>query len=121
MSTTIAPPQINEITLGMALDLMKRAVTERGENFVYERTGGRCVYRKPDGTPDCLIGLMLSYIGPVPHPTAGPANETIAQMYPYTQRSVLEGLRDVQNKQDAGETWGTCLAFFEGWVAGCKR
>lgn len=44
-----------------ALALIKLAVTEKGEDYTYDSSGG-CDYQR-DGAPSCIVGHALSYLG----------------------------------------------------------
>lgn len=105
------------ITMKEARELMVRAVEERGADYVYQQhedhtTGPLCRYQREDGTPDCLIGLMLSYIGPIPANKAGSARYVVGGMYPDTSEFVLRALAEAQVEQDRGYTWGEALEKF---------
>ena len=53
------------VTYEQAKELLHRAVQERGEDYVYTATDPErgCIYFEDDGTPSCIVGLVLSYLG----------------------------------------------------------
>jgi hypothetical protein len=109
------------ISAELARELMVRAIAERGEDFIYQPHMSNinlpiCVYQK-DGKPDCLIGLMLSYIGPIPPNNAGSAYNAVKNLYPHTPHKVLLALGEAQRRQDAQSPWGVCLARFDEAMA----
>lgn len=117
--TIIETPVRTELTETEARKLLARAVEERGADFVYVPTAGnspRCWYQKEDGTPDCLIGLALSYIGPIPENNSGGAQGAIVRLYPNTKQRVLGAMNAAQAAQDNGRTWGEALAAFDNYI-----
>ena len=100
---------------------MERAVTERGEDFVYPeewRTAdglGACKYSLGDGTPACIIGLALWYIDPglVPDSSEfGGANAVLSELG--VEDPILEvAARAAQINQDSRRTWGDALAAYK--------
>jgi len=120
------------LTPEKALELLERAVKERGEDYVYdEQIRGisglgvedeLCHYLNEDGSPSCIVGYALSYLAeeldatgivdqllaadqsiPVPTPR-GLHFEEITIPTP-----ALDLLSYVQSVQDHGEPWGEAL------------
>ena len=50
------------VSLNEAEELLERAVTEKGADYVYGKRGGACNYER-DGAPSCIVGHVLSYLG----------------------------------------------------------
>jgi len=120
-----------EIDSEKALALLKRAVEERGADYVDPNAGGEipCTYAYPDDSgvihPSCIVGHALYY--------AGVRDETLRDVADVGDASELrgwfteqyrEGIIDeeveitpsaatlflvAQRKQDLGRTWGEAL------------
>lgn len=60
-----------------ALELLAKAVKEKGEDYVYPRsnsakgTYGKCLYVEDDGTPSCIVGHVIGYVKPSLLPLVG--------------------------------------------------
>lgn len=63
-----------EVTAQETMDLLREAVVERGEDFVYpdewrhqpdrDADGpGQCLYFRRDGQPACIVGFVLDRLG----------------------------------------------------------
>lgn len=103
-----------EITYEQALAALKRAVEERGRDYVYPERDGACVYFGPDGKPSCGVGLALSYHG-LTLEKVGPCNES-ADPGTLREDGVISAddetvtlLTAFQSRQDQGMSWGPCL------------
>ena len=106
---------------------LRRAVKERGEDFVYPvgkpawmtlNSLGTpvCRYALDDGSPACIVGLALSYLCPLDKPV--PNNHTIPNAYPSVSFSegALTLAADVQYAQDRGVPWGFAVeSSLKGW------
>lgn len=111
------------LTPEQAVRLLERAVAERGKDYVYRaeerkeaeaRDGDpaaiACSYAEPDGSPSCMVGLALSYVG---------ANPVIMEDIGGWAMGVLPDLgvalgtarvfQEAQSAQDMGKTWGVAL------------
>jgi hypothetical protein len=105
------------ITARDALRLIERAVEERGRDFRYSDYEGDwadpdvCSYRQPDGTPACIVGLALSYVGLLDKLIE---DDTIvgqqASFYDEIDPEAIGVLSAAQMSQDSGEPWGEALA-----------
>jgi hypothetical protein len=112
------------ITLSEMRAAIRRAVEERGADFVYpdewkmsERpsTHAQCQYRRGDGTPACIVGLAMSYLRPdVVLTEFVSAHDVLGG---HATRNAIEFAANAQACQDDGATWGEALASAEDWVA----
>lgn len=94
-----------------AINLLDTAVTMKGRDYVYP-TPGTCVNWNDDGTPSCIVGHVLHYLGATPELTGeGTAMQTCETFF-YRQGTVvftpaaITVLRVAQSVQDNGGTWG---------------
>ena len=94
-----------------ALELLEKAVATRGEDFVYQKRLGGCLYVY-QGKPDCLIGVALIDFAGWPLsdlerfcPVASVAREFPGRI----GADAVAVLQAAQDAQDAGETWGQAL------------
>lgn len=114
-----------------AIDLMKRAVDEKGEDYIYPGSDkGNCWYQK-DGAPSCLVGHALAFAG-VPIETlermdhgfsdrADPDDASIASLLaskaeklPFAvTHAAKQALISAQMRQDRGDRWGYALEMAE--------
>lgn len=88
-----------------------RAVSERGYDFVYpEEWKGEeegCLYRLPDGSPACIIGLAMSYLKPDAVLEEGrPARFSLRN---YCEPRAIDLAVQVQWRQDTRHSWGVAL------------
>ena len=116
---------------------MRKAVAERGEDFVYpdewrkaSEDGESCMYVH-EGKPACLIGLAV-YIATgelVPDAYEGAmADEVIGDRMPGVSDRARKAAFEAQATQDDGFTWGEALREFEmlllygvGCLCGCRE
>jgi hypothetical protein len=117
-----------EAEVRQVLATLDDVVTEAGEDFHYERTGGTCYYIR-DGQPDCLAARVLARLGmstealshyenracdsmgvffPASHPLAPPVDA-----------AALYTLRAAQWLQDKEHTWGECRDNAHKWAKDC--
>ncbi len=105
------------LNLEDAVNLARRAVNEKGADYVYpdsERrptiAGGKqpvCRYMV-DGKPSCIVGHIMVYIDhPVPEVREGCGATTVAA--DYFEPGAIEFLTDLQEFQDRGKPWGFAL------------
>lgn len=117
-----------EIGKEQAIALLKRAVEEKGEDFVYapnaNSTDKSCTY-EAGGQPSCIVGYALSYVGvPVEKLAALDNADDTHQIFAtgikfLSEDGVLEEIAGVtltpqaqdiltkaQAYQDDGESWG---------------
>lgn len=111
------------ITLEQMRNAIKRAVEERGADYVYEKKPHpenevclACHYNHPEtGEPDCLIGLAFSYLRPETRlPIYGSAYMVLKDIAHEDARLYASS---AQRYQDDGYTWGEALAIAEAWLA----
>lgn len=119
-----------------AVELLKEAVKERGEDFVYPRSNNGCKY-VINNQPSCLVGVVLSRAG-VPIavlldldtsrrvPIIHDGNDLVVSMsQPISQAYLPEDvvvltdearlvLTVAQNCQDRGESWGRAVSKASG-------
>ena len=99
------------------IELLERAVAEKGMDYVYDpglnNWGVRdiCRYVNSDRTPGCIVGQVLSYVGLLGRFTH--ETENMASAQPVIQNNfapdAINALVRAQKRQDRGEPWG--LAF----------
>lgn len=116
------------IDAARAVELLEKAVAERGEQYVYAKVfdasapewsvphGYVCVYVDPaDGQPSCMVGLALSLAGVTTEELLN-VNDTSAASLPGERLSVEVSpaaatvFENAQQMQDMGATWGNALA-----------
>lgn len=51
-----------KIDRNKAIELLEKALEEKGPDYVYERIDGGCVYVS-NGQPSCIVGHALAYAG----------------------------------------------------------
>lgn len=110
------------LTVEKAHELLKRAVAEKGEDYVYQpETVGtynrRCRYFGPEGAPSCIVGHVLAYMGVSIDPES---YENRVGVWTLGQEELLradaaaiEALSVAQDVQDMGGPWGSALREFE--------
>lgn len=103
-----------------ALELLQRAVDEKGENFVYQRSpkAGGCLYVHDD-VPGCIVGHVLHYLG-VPLDAMSTVEGKWINQADVTWLLIgcgisltykaLRILIEAQFIQDGGRPWGDALA-----------
>lgn len=119
-----------------AVALLKRAVAEKGENYVYTRDAvyNSCQYVR-DGKPSCIVGHVIGYaswdaleivaeierkrgsswpavdlqIDSKPHDLQELSSESYTAIPVRFTEAAAELLREVQLQQDNGESWGNAL------------
>ena len=111
------------IELAEALELLERAVAEKGADYEYRSpTGSACVYTY-DGKPSCILGHALSYKGVVvPEATSGLVYNWNDQRIEHVAHTVAlaQGVwlspgawlvwSAAQEVQDGGASWGSAVA-----------
>lgn len=116
-----------------AVALMKRAVEEKGADYVYQaldvEEGPSCTYSR-DGAPDCLVGHALHYAGVtveelerldrasrvgIPAPIIPKEITRLS----FTQGAKL-AFKRAQEQQDRGLSWGNSLDFAESESEGLE-
>lgn len=100
------------------LELLERAVAEKGPDHVYQQhtevgdgDGAMCRYANPDGTPDCIVGYVLSYVGLLgsgAHLWEGLAGSLLVVQKNFTVEAI-QILLEAQITQDNGKPWGEAL------------
>lgn len=97
-----------------ALDLLERAVQEKGEGHTYnqERHAGNCYYFEPDSRePGCIVGHVLSYVGFTAEDAANLEIENKAvRRFDFPAPGIAAVLGAAQHSQDDGHTWGEALS-----------
>lgn len=112
---------------GMALDLLKAAVVERGPDYVYEviDSSDRCLYwHQEKNEPGCIVGLVLFNKGVTPDSLIDVDNEvataarhlssyklmTATGETVWLSEKALDLFSRVQRFQDTGSPWGEALS-----------
>ena len=125
-----------ELTAEKAHELMREAVAEKGEDYVYESplASGECAYltyadpevpqEDPTG-PSCIVGQVLVRVG-VPleilrgaegfRPAKALAELADRGVIVDCPARVVSALNHAQIDQDTGKSWGEALRTFEQWV-----
>jgi hypothetical protein len=105
-----------EISYDEALELLDRAVAERGEDYVYD---GACEYFQcdADNQPGCIVGHVLAYKGMDPELLDKLGLNSTKLAYVADKSEVLKLdiktkvlLDEVQNRQDTGIPWGKAVS-----------
>lgn len=106
-----------ELTLEKAHELLKRAVEEKGADYVYPEdekwADGMCRYFRPDGAPLCIVGHVLHYLGVTRVTEGRGAAAALLGAGVTTVPTTHWALQEAQCCQDGGGTWGEALAAFE--------
>lgn len=106
------------VDAALALELLDRAVAEKGADFVYERRALSCRYAH-EGKPDCIVGHVLVYLGvPAERLTCieGMAFDMTILHHveiefglAFTSKAVM-ALSIAQSEQDSGTPWALAVA-----------
>lgn len=105
-----------DLTPERTLELLRRAVAEKGADHVYPRAKryGKCLYREPDGSPSCIVGHVLIWAGVDPAQLVeGFSAWRQMKTLGVTDERVRLALDAAQMNQDRGATWGAVLAAAE--------
>lgn len=107
------------ISYDSAVTLLKRAVLEKGADYVYRDPNDKdarpeCSYFEPDGSPSCIVGHVIHYKG-VELDDVAPLNTGLA-VDVLVSDGIIAGdeysmdlLTDVQGFQDHGMPWGEAV------------
>ena len=101
------------------VDLLRDAVEERGENYVYEKPPGSayCEYVHSDGTPGCIVGWVLAKKGAKPEDFEGESeaghslnstgvDDLFRSEFIEADERTRQLLSIAQGKQDGQFPWG---------------
>lgn len=109
------------IEFNEAIELLNRAVAERGADYVYREDPKafdaedevRCVNTFDDGTPGCIVGQVCFYAGLDAEDLASnrfsPVDTLVAEEVLNIDSDVIELLSEAQSRQDGGDTWGKAV------------
>ena len=112
------------ITKTKAVELIERAVAEKGADYVDPHAGGRCSYANDRVEPTaagCIVGHALFYEGATVaelHELDGLPVSSVMMLIDSEARDALPVAVDeeaarvfmaAQRAQDVGETWGSAL------------
>lgn len=113
-----------EIDYDKAIELLKRAVAEKGADYVYERPDEAlsCVYVS-NGAPSCIVGHVISYVAPElldsihiweqdAFAETGSGVESLVEHFGAEfdmTDEALTALGIAQEAQDMGANWGRAL------------
>lgn len=113
--------EVVTVTDAQFIDAFNRAITQRGEDFVYTRPVPEpglphaCYYRHPlTGKPDCVIGLTLDILGitvPVEHEGSAAYN-ILPQLVHGLSKRVLLAADSAQEAQDFAHPYRAVRARF---------
>ena len=121
------------LTAETALELLERAVQEKGPDYVYPKSDTQdedgdgdyvCLYRNADGSPSCIVGHVFNYLGVLPKVGEGrSARQAVMDLGLVTGKwnPTSEILQTAQRDQDAGATWGEALAAAREVYAGAVK
>lgn len=116
-------------TYDQTIELLQRAVAEKGDSYVYEKELGLfpCRYFNNQGTPSCIVGHVFDYVGLLTviddsrnysqvNGTIGGSGqrvmpEPIAEAF---SDASFVALQAAQDAQDDGKTWGEALIAAKG-------
>lgn len=107
------PTMLETIDEQRALDLLAKAVTERGEDYVYERVNrdalhaGQCLYGE-HGQPSCMVGMAL-YLHGLPGRALDHLAGAAADLYhdlDFLTPEASQVFERAQQHQDNGKSWG---------------
>lgn len=104
---------------------LRKALDEKGEDYVYEHWSGSCDYARK-GEPSCIVGHVLHALDPemfedvASHeldPGSGDLtfDAVAADLELPFDSDQITALRNVQAIQDLGRPWGDSVA--AGWIA----
>jgi hypothetical protein len=98
-----------------AILLLTQALMERGPSFVYtprdnSTSGNSCLYFY-EGKPDCIVGLVGSYVGITSEDVHEGYGDPISQeaFIKKFDDNALSLLATVQKYQDSGYNWGDAV------------
>lgn len=115
------PPPVT-VTYQDVVDALRKAVIDKGENYVYENETESCRYFDASGQPSCIVGHALSQWGVAPfrfnetlngsgvgnlfreHVIADPQRD-----FDFKGSQAYRTLRLAQRRQDSGTSWGRVL------------
>lgn len=109
------------VTFEGAVLAMKKAVADKGEDYVYPRQpdlycGNMCVYYNQDASPSCLVGHVLAEAGGRPFSYTDVTNKTavvnlVASGVVSVDRvETIDLLQEAQCLQDSSVAWGPAVA-----------
>lgn len=107
------------LTLDESLDLLRRAVQEKGQWYVDPNAeSDGCQYVNGDGQAGCIVGHVFAYLDWLRYIDDYNNTDTVDQLadqadFPAIDEDALLVLRWAQSKQDQGGTWGEALAVAE--------
>ncbi len=122
------------VTLDDALDALRKAVAEKGEDYIYGSENKHCLYAEfvnGEPTPRCIVGYALAYLGVPLSYLAQPSIQrmsahrllrdllTAGYAFEADASSALAGAQRVQdcsfgdNPPPSKVGWGAALAYAE--------
>jgi hypothetical protein len=113
------PVVLPKLSYDEALELLYRAIAEKGPDYVYEKTStglGSCAYFI-DNQPSCIVGHVLAYKGVKPEDLPGRSNTAQIGALAVGEDSRTNYLLDMaQVYQDRGVPWGQAVENALAWV-----
>jgi hypothetical protein len=104
-----------KITFDEAVELLDRAVAEKGEDYIYPRSAGEaeCLYVE-DGQPSCIVGHVLFWKGLTLERIESIEGMSAFALNDYDWLDLDEKaealLWKTQSRQDSGVPWGRAVA-----------
>jgi hypothetical protein len=111
---------IIKITFDEAVELLDRAVAEKGEDYIYPGSlgNGACWYTR-DGRPDCIVGHVLFWKGVTPEQLERLEGTSAFGLDGWLEldEKTSQLLWKTQQRQDSGVPWGRAVAEAKAEVA----
>lgn len=112
----------NRLTYNEAVELLQRAVQEKGADFKFPAYGS-CTYFAGDNLdqPNCIVGHVLAYkeithddiedLSGYEHANDRAITDLGPQVFPRLAKKTQRLLAETQLRQDGGYTWGEALEY----------
>lgn len=107
---------VPELTREKAIELLNRAIEEKGKDYVYPRAsvdGQNTCYYVENGAPSCIVGHILAWAGVALDDIAAyegeAAHEPVLDLVKAPQ-DVVDALEQAQEIQDRAEPWGVAVS-----------
>ena len=124
---------VKKVNAVKVIDLLDRAIREKGADYVYNPEGGCFYFVRKDGknayslleglegvVPSCLVGYVLHYLGVTYRECgAGPFHPKIAEGVVFS-KDACRALAVAQVVQDSGGNWGMAVYAARAAVNGSR-
>lgn len=121
---------MQELTYDKTVELLDRAIAEKGEDYVYlpvtmirdDDPETLCLYFNEDDTPGCIIGHVMHYLGVTPTRGIEGVSGSVAlkDLGIKVDEPTAVLINNTQSKQDQGTPWGDAVSFGK-YAAECHR